>query len=304
MRLTVRAATRLQLTSLQAKRHQYRMDLAASVAGPGAGVAQLRPLAISVLQAQRDLWHLRWDNHLKEHYWRLVLNGLATAARLHIDSQQCLCSAVRPDRLHHFWACPVARGVVEAMSAQLVGQFALPSGQALEACHVLLMQPPPTAPASIHLGVWQVVCLAALNAMDVGRASTAKWHAQRTQQQRQQRQLSQQLPPDPGQQRITAFFEQRPPSQEVLSRRQQRQQQREAAERQAFEDERQPLLQEAQQAAVVRFWELLADFVAAGQPPPSWLVPGGADHLGAVHPFIHSAASGQASQLALSTTSA
>jgi hypothetical protein len=48
----------------------------------------------SVAAAQRQLWKLRWDNHYKEVYWRLVVNGLATTERMHMQDCGCVCGPV------------------------------------------------------------------------------------------------------------------------------------------------------------------------------------------------------------------
>ena len=291
--LTVSAATRLQLAPLHRKQEQRRMDLAAEAVGR-SNIPLLQALAGFMATSQRLVWKVRWDNHVKEVYWRLVLNGLATAERLHKPAQQCLCRAVGPGRRHHFWDCPVAQAVVQSMEAQFVGHQALQPGEPLTPRHVLLMRPPATLAGTLHGGVWQVVCLAAVSAMDVGRKATAKWHAQRRERQQQQHQR-QPAAVQPGQHPITAFFEVQPPSAAELQRRQQRQQQREEAERLAFEAERQPLLAAAKLSAVARFWELLADFVEVGAPPAKsgWLERDHPAQVPRLHPFVHAEGTGQ-----------
>ena len=186
------------------------------------------------------------------------------------------------------------------MKAQFVGQFALLPGAPLTPRHVLLMRPPDTQSATVHEGVWQVVCLAAVSAMDVGRKATAKWHTQRREKQQQQQQR-QPAAVQPGQHPITAFFVVQPPSTAELQRRQQRQQQREEAERQAFMAERRPLLADAKLSAVARCWELLADFVQVGAPPADagWLERDGNAQVPRQHPFIHAAGTGEVLQLDL-----
>jgi hypothetical protein len=61
-------------------------------------------------------------------------------------------------RQHYFWDCPVAGAVRGQLAA------ALPGG--LERAHLWLARPPARA---VHQGVWQVVCLSALGAMEHGR---------------------------------------------------------------------------------------------------------------------------------------
>ena len=83
----------------------------------------------------------------------------------------------QPGRRHHFWECPVAQAVVGIMQQQLVGW--MPG--ALQPHHVLCMRCPEPVPSAggapgpaVHKGVWRVVCLAAINAMDSGRRAANK----------------------------------------------------------------------------------------------------------------------------------
>ena len=159
----VRHGTQLQLqqSGLQQERLQ-RFAAFEALAAPGtpavadgSEVARLLP----------RLWQLPWENQHKEVYWRLVLNGLALASRMHGSGPQpCACGspAPQPDRRHHFWDCPVAAAVRSTLAAQLGGQQ--PSRQQL-----WLMR----HPAGVHAGVWDAVCLAALAAMDGGRRQLA-----------------------------------------------------------------------------------------------------------------------------------
>ena len=104
-------------------RTQYRRDfvdevLPTSVRGNPALVAAC---CKALATAQRHLWKLRWDNAFKEIYWRLVVNGLATAERMHMHDCGCVCGSVvggQPGRHHHLCACPVARAVVEVLQQQ------------------------------------------------------------------------------------------------------------------------------------------------------------------------------------------
>jgi hypothetical protein len=108
----------------------------------------------------RKLWKLPWDNSRKEVFWRLTLDGLPSAARMHMLGVSCDCGVVAPDRQHHFWGCPVAQAITQVMRRQLPPQ-----------CHVRrinvwLCRPPSP---DVHVGVWQVVCLAAIISMNKGR---------------------------------------------------------------------------------------------------------------------------------------
>jgi hypothetical protein len=133
-----------------------------------------------------QLWHLPWENGRKEVFWRLAYDALPTAARMHRD-QPCECgSGPRPDRHHHFWACPVAQAVVAAVQAALAAAAPPPAEQ-----------PAPLLPANIWLArappgldarVWGVVCLAAVEAMNRGRRSLAAAALRRRSEQLQQQQ--------------------------------------------------------------------------------------------------------------------
>ena len=119
----------------------------------------------------RRMLRARWDNRRLEVYWRLALNGLPTAERLHRPLDACAaCGALGPGRAHHFWECPLA----VAVRAALAG--ALPAGVVLGRAHVWLARVPamPAVPGLPGLpvaqaGLWAGVCLAALGAMDAAR---------------------------------------------------------------------------------------------------------------------------------------
>ena len=104
------------------------------------------------------LWCVRWENEHKEPFWRLVYDALHR-------EQPCLCgSAATPGRQHHFWDCPVARAVLLAISdAAAAGQQPAPAP--LSQPNIWLAR----APAAIHNGVWDVVSLSAIAAMEKGR---------------------------------------------------------------------------------------------------------------------------------------
>ena len=126
-------------------------------------------------------------------YWRLALDGLPLASVMRSRPAPCCCGCPdpHPDRRHHFWACPVAAAVRASLATQL-------SGAQLTPVHVWLAQPPP----DVHEGVWGVVCLAAVYAMDSGRRQVV---ARRLAAQRQQPAGQQApAPPEAGAQLTTA----------------------------------------------------------------------------------------------------
>ena len=227
----------------------------------------------AVSAAQRQLWRVRWDNHYKEVYWRLVLDGLACGERLHQDVGECVCgpspSGLPAGRHHHYWDCPVAQSVVEALKQQLFGGWCC---GALRPYHVLLMERPRgvSTACTLHKGVWQVVCLAAINAMDLGRRAACQLGVQQKKQWGQLRitDIFQPAPLTPTQQQHQQQVRQR---QQLLMQQQQQQQQEAAAAQ----------LAEVQQQAVCYFWELLEDFVALEAAPQSWF-----PQVSPSHPFL------------------
>ena len=217
----VRHGTQLQLQ--QAGVQQERLQRFAAfealaapgtpAAADGSEVARLLP----------RLWQLPWENQHKEVYWRLVLNGLPLASRMRSSGPQpcaCGCPDPHPGRRHHFWDCPLAAAVRSTLAAQL-------AGQQLSRQQLWLMR----HPASVHAGVWDAVCLAALAAMDGGRRHLAA----RLQLARQaaDRPSSSRHPPPP------------PPSPAQL-------------------------VPAAQRHAVARFWDLLQDLCTVGTAPAAW----------------------------------
>ena len=153
--ITVRAATAVQRVPAERQRQAER--LAPFAEACGGTPDRLR-------EAFARLWRLPWENKHKEPFWRLVYNAFPTAARLHLD-RPCACGGggPRPDRTHNFWDCPVAaavRGCIDAALAE-----AQPGAAPVTRSRVWL----PASPAGVYAGVWDVVCLAALAAMDKGR---------------------------------------------------------------------------------------------------------------------------------------
>jgi hypothetical protein len=155
---TVRALTHLQAELHQvARREKHRVFLQEASVGLNLQVDALCTELHAVL---RSLWKLPWDNSRKEVFWRLTLDGLPSAARMHMLGVSCDCGVIAPDRQHHFWGCPVAQAVTQVLQEQLPPQCHL------QRINVWLCRPPS---AALHVGVWQVVCLAAVISMNKGR---------------------------------------------------------------------------------------------------------------------------------------
>jgi hypothetical protein len=287
--LTVKSGTELQLWPLYMLRAKYQEDFVHEFAPM---VDRGDPEVIghhvrAIVAAQRQLWRVHWDNEFKEVYWRLVLNGLATSERLHQQQCRCVCGllpgGLPPGRRHHFWDCSVAKCVVQAMQQQLVGWC---RGR-LCAYNVLCMEPPRRVDAAhtLHKGVWRVVCLAAVNAMDVGRRAACQINVREKEQQGEVAAAQRAAAVPRGQRLITDMFQpaqltpsQQQHQQQVRQRQQLQEQQQQQQQQQAAATQ----LAEVQQQAVAHFWELLGDFVALSAAPQSWL-----PQISPSHPFLH-----------------
>ena len=168
--------TAMQLEPVQAQR-QVLLDAFVRLAVTGAPGTDLPPAdteagAASLASLLRQVWKLRWDNHYKTTLWRLALNGLPVPARMHgLRTEPCGCGARHTptgellDRVHLFWERPVARAVVEEVERQLPLEARPLSRRALWLGE---------APEGVHDGVWAVVCLAAVEAMERGRARAVR----------------------------------------------------------------------------------------------------------------------------------
>ena len=154
----VRHGTELQLDGL--RQEQMRRFAAFAATAATAAPQQLQPDANAVAAVLRRFWRLPLLNQHKEVFWRLVLDALPLAARMPGSGHPCACGqAGSPDRDHHFWACPIAAAVTAAVAAQLGGAATLTRPT------LWLADTPP----QLHPGVWGIVCLAAISAVDGGR---------------------------------------------------------------------------------------------------------------------------------------
>lgn len=119
-----------------------------------------------VQQAFKRLWKTRLPGPVKETWWRLVHNGLPLPARMPASDggcRPCPCGHLTGDRAHHFWECPAAQGVRAAVQdgAAAAGR-PIPR---LSRAHIWLA----VCPVGIHAGVWDIVALVAIAAMDKAR---------------------------------------------------------------------------------------------------------------------------------------
>jgi hypothetical protein len=283
--LSVKTATALQLGAVRVERRNRTRQFVCCALNSSDPTA-VRDGMGSVAVAQRKLWKLRWDNHYKEVYWRVVLNGVATAARMPgVLRHACLCGYNCPDCVHHFWSCPIAQAVVQTIVDQLSPAWCThtPGTAPLLMQHIWLMQPPQGSRV-VHTCVWRVVCLAAFNAMDVGRRAANQQHVLDRQQTDAANAAGRPRAPPAGQQLITQLLQPAPltaaqvvHNQAVQQRREQQQQQRQQQRQQELDS----LVQRMKREAAARFWELLADFIVMRAAPASWL-----ELVPADHPFI------------------
>ena len=152
-------STRLLLEPVLAER-------SARLAGFAGLAAVPQPFFHAVDHMRRSLkrfWRL-WENPIKEPYWRLVINGLLTGERMHQTRPVaiCACGNGRSNREHHYWACGVAAAVVTAVTDGL--QRWQPTLPGPLCASVWLMQ----TPRGVHQDLRDIVCLAAVAAMDHG----------------------------------------------------------------------------------------------------------------------------------------
>lgn len=160
LRLTVKVATHLQLgPQREALRHKH--DAFAALAWPD-GDPVTRSATVTAVFPR--LWRLRWENRHKEPYWRLAQCGFAgfPMQQNYVEMGtpgMCPCgnSLAPGPQVHHFWKCPAIADLRSAITecADVV----------CELHHVWLTVPP----VGMHPLVWDVVCLAAIAAMELGR---------------------------------------------------------------------------------------------------------------------------------------
>jgi exonuclease III len=219
---SVRGCTTLQLAC---QRLQVKLRLLQFTDAIGTGV---EPVVTDkeVLAMLRRVWALRWDNQRKELLWRLVLNGLPTAARMDMTGESCQCGVMAPGCRHHFWDCQAV--------AQLRVEVEQHVGCVVGCEHIWVGRPPR---AGLHKGVWQVVCLAALLAMDKARRLLCKWRLDARCMEQQGNQQQQQRRQQPGGQVPPPLDSQVPAAARV---------------------------------AKATFWDMLADFVAVNKESSAW----------------------------------
>ena len=271
-RLTVRMGTALQLGKGVALRDsKHAAFIAAATGGVAAGVvpAQLASLRSTLARA----WSLKWENQHKEVLWRMTVQGVrGVAAHGLPTTHPCPCGGLPAGACaevalrHHFWACPVAAAVVgELQRGWKAGEGAFaPMVPPLRREEVWLLGPPlrPSRGGPqqkrMHGGVWMVVCLAALTAMDMGRRALVAMRLDREEERRRAEGRMQQGGGGRQQSLHEAWGLPVPPPPPPP-----------------------PLVPLAASKAKARFWALLADFAELGQDHRSW-----SSLAAAEHPFL------------------
>jgi hypothetical protein len=176
---TVKGGTHILLEAVDVAQQAVQATFAAEARGesaPPSGSTEEWLAACSMRVVLRQMWRLPLTNVLKESYWLLMANGFATAARLHIN-QPCPCGAggESPGREHHYWKCIVAQGVVDAIRTMADASGA-PFENPLSQEAIWLAKPPlllnhavAAPPKQVHQGIWSVIVLLAVHAMNAGR---------------------------------------------------------------------------------------------------------------------------------------
>ena len=164
--LTVAAATRLQHSPTKlaiAKRHA---DVGRMIAELHDHPPQQLPAITTVLHRW---WQLKVSNDYKEAAWKLTLNAFPTAKRMNNSNPCVACGHTGPDLQHHFWLCPVAEAVRREIEHQLHAFRILPAQHVLHCASIWLAHLPSPR---LHRVVWDLVCLAAIYAMEIGRRTS------------------------------------------------------------------------------------------------------------------------------------
>ena len=168
---TVKLGTQLQALDLERPRQAYHAAYVREALGLSPAVVAPPEAALVALRAVwRRLWkRVKWEPRRKEVLWRLAVDGVPMPGSSHLPGvppEPCACGcypaavggAVSP-RLHHFWSCPFARPLFDTLEACC--------GCGVTREHVWLCVSPD--PPTVLQCVWDVVALAALNALEWAR---------------------------------------------------------------------------------------------------------------------------------------
>jgi hypothetical protein len=196
-KLTVRAGTALQMGHIWRLRREAHAGFVAAATGVAVAAVSTEHLA-ALRGTLSRAWAVKWENQHKEVLWRMSVLGVRGVGAHSIPTAHpCPCGGLAAGACaaeamrHHFWSCPVAAAVVgELRRGWQAGEGALaPVVPELQREEVWLLRPPVRPgdrpqPRRMHGGVWAVVCLAALTAMDSGRRTLVALHLAREEAQR------------------------------------------------------------------------------------------------------------------------
>jgi hypothetical protein len=169
---TVKAGTLMQLAAPLAQLRAKHRVYVADAFDPDVTESDCVLAAGAFAAVLSRLWNLKWENRHKEALWRVAADAcwaFPMRAReraggiVHV-CQACGADMTFGDRRHYFWDCVVARGLRESMG-MAVGALPEDSLGVFARADLWLVRPPP----GLAPPVWDVVCLAALSAMDMGR---------------------------------------------------------------------------------------------------------------------------------------
>ncbi|PNW72729.1 hypothetical protein CHLRE_15g638955v5 [Chlamydomonas reinhardtii] len=159
--LSVKQATQLQLApaydALRVRHLAFIQEAYSGAAPPAEAIHALRA-------ALARLWALVWEPRHKEPLWRLAVNGFtgfgmlaAWAADGRVAKCPCGTQMTAGARVHHFWDCVVAEALRALMRER--------ANVDITRNQLWLVQAPP----GLSQAVWDIVCLAAVAALEYGR---------------------------------------------------------------------------------------------------------------------------------------
>jgi hypothetical protein len=158
--LTVKAATDLQLGDVRARRWELHAAFVKE-AYDMRGVAP-EELVGTLRGSMARVWAIHWENEHKEAWWRLAVDGFSEMGNSHYRDHPagtCACGkSVAPSpRSHYFWDCMAAR----VLRSFLTHHLGVPL-HSLEKSNLWLLEPP----EGVQQPVWDVVCMAAISALE------------------------------------------------------------------------------------------------------------------------------------------
>jgi exonuclease III len=167
--VTVKQATYLQMNEafdkLKVKHEEFIRE--AKDMGNTEAVATEDKNYIS--STYKRLWKIKWEADQKEAYWRLAVGGFSGFSMHRGQGHNCPCGRVDAcsDRVHHFSTCTVAKALrTHIQDSADIGDEDSLFEIIVERRNLWLLAPPHQ---TIEQAIWDVVCLAAISAMDYGR---------------------------------------------------------------------------------------------------------------------------------------